>query len=98
MIEAGGSYQFGQGFDRLLVKIRHALRFIRYHQSPLPDAVLGCNASGTVIGVALLRLNAADREHEAAGCVAPIGAKGHYARHIESGGDLSGGSELDFVA
>ena len=45
-----------------------------------------------------LRLDAANCEHEAASGVAPIGAKRHHPRHVESGCDLAGCAEFDFVA
>ena len=48
--------------------------------------------------MALLRLDAADREHETARRIAPVGAQRHHARHIEAGDDLAGDADLDVVA
>ena len=60
--------------------------------------VLGGNAGGALARVALLGLDAADREHEAARRIAPVGAEGHDARHVEGRSDLAGDADLDAVA
>src|SRR5215471_11516351 len=44
------------------------------------------------------RLDTAKREHETARGVAPIGAKRHGARDIESRNDLAAGAETNLVA
>jgi hypothetical protein len=48
--------------------------------------------------VTALGLKAAEREHEAARCVAPIGAQRHGADDVEGRHDLAAGAELDAVA
>ena len=45
-----------------------------------------------------LGLQAAEREHEAARRVAPVGAERHGARHVERAHDLAAAAELDPVA
>ena len=39
--------------------------------------------------MAAQRLDAAEREHEAAGGIAPVGAQRHRARDVEGGDDLA---------
>ena len=46
----------------------------------------------------MLGLDAAHGKHEAARRVAPVGADGHDAGHVEGGGDFSGHSDLDLIA
>jgi hypothetical protein len=42
------------------VEVEHALGFVRYHQRALAQGVLGGDASRAFVGVAALRLDAAE--------------------------------------
>uniref|UniRef100_A0A1I8ACY5 Phenol hydroxylase n=1 Tax=Steinernema glaseri TaxID=37863 RepID=A0A1I8ACY5_9BILA len=49
-------------------------------------------------GMAALRLDAADGEHEAARRVHPVGAQGQHAGDVERADDLAGGADAHLVA
>src|SRR6516225_5703550 len=83
--QSGRSHQFAQGGERALVKLAHARGLVVDHEGPLAPRVLRRDAGWATIGMTGLRLNAAQREHEAAGCIAPIGSRRQQARDIESG-------------
>ena len=51
-----------------------------------------------LVGVAALRLDAADGEHEAACRVGPVGANGQHAGDVEGADNLAAGAQLDLVA
>ena len=55
-------------------------------------------AGRAVVGVAALRLDAADGEHKAARRVHPIGAEHQHAGDVERADDLAAGAYLDLVA
>ena len=71
---------------------------VGHDQRALARRVLGGDAGRAAVGVAGLRLDAADGEHEAARRVAPVGAERHDADDVEGGDDLAGGADLDAVA
>ncbi len=77
------------------MEVLHALGLARHHQRLLALRVLRRDAGRAVAGVAGLRLDAAEREHEAARRVAPVGAERHHARDVEGADDLAGAAELD---
>ncbi len=60
--------------------------------------ILCGDAGRAAVGVAAQRLDAAERKHEAARRIAPVGADRHRARKVEGGGDLAGRAEPDAVA
>src|SRR3546814_3373204 len=60
--------------------------------------VLGGDTGGAMVGVAAQRLDAAEREHEAARGVAPVRAHRHGAGDVEGAGDLAGRADPDAVA
>jgi hypothetical protein len=68
------------------------------HLSFTTGPVLRRDAHRTGVGVAALGLNAAERGHESARRVAPVGAQRHGAGDIEGRHDLAAGAELDAVA
>src|SRR5690242_11782859 len=56
----------------------------------LPAArILRRDAGRTTVGVTGLRLDAAEREHEAARRVAPVGAEREQTRYVDRGDDLA---------
>src|SRR5262249_949993 len=61
-------------------------------------AVLGRHPGRAAVGVAALGLDAAEREHEAARGVAPVGAERHGARNVEGGDDLAARADADALA
>ena len=75
-----------------------AIGLQRHHQSAAAHRVLRGDAGRTAIGVAAQRLDTAQREHEAARRIAPVGAERHGAGDIEGGRDLAGRADLDAVA
>ena len=61
----------------------------------LAHRVLRGDAGRAVTSVTGLRLDAAEREHEAARAIAPVGTERHHARHVEGADHLAGATELD---
>jgi diguanylate cyclase (GGDEF)-like protein len=82
----------------VLVKAVHPLGLVRHHQRLLAQRVLRGHAGGAFAGVAVLGLHAAQREHEAARAVAPVGAQRHHAGDVEGADDLAGAADADAVA
>ena len=66
MMESCGSDQFGKCFDGPGVEVGHTLRFVRDDNGALARRVLCRNPNRALVCVATLRLDAAEREHEAA--------------------------------
>ncbi|KAH2811221.1 hypothetical protein KXV85_005323, partial [Aspergillus fumigatus] len=97
MFEAGGGQQLGQRVQRGVVIIIDALGLVRHGQRAVAQRVLRGNAGRAAVGVAAQRLDATEREHEAARRVAPVRADRHRARHVESGRDLAGRADLDAI-
>ena len=98
VLQPGGLQQFAQGLQRFRMKVVDALGFVAHHQRVLADRVLRGDAGGAVAGVAGLGLQAAQREHEAARAVAPVGPQGQHAGHIKGGDHLAGATDFDAVA
>ena len=96
--KAGRSDKVGQRRQGVVVELAHACGLVVDHDRPLTPRILGRNAGGTTIGVTGLRLHAAEREHEAARCVAPIGAEREQPCHVEAGNHPSARSEVDSIA
>ena len=74
------------------------LELVRHHQCAAARWILRGDSGRAAIGVTVQRLNAAEREHEAARRIAPVGAERHGAGDVETGRDLAGCSDLDSVA
>jgi hypothetical protein len=66
MIKARGRRQFRQSFQRCMMEISYALRFVRHNQGALTTGILRRNTCRALIRMTGLRLNAANRKHEAA--------------------------------
>src|SRR5262249_17538707 len=66
----GGAHQLAQGRERALVKLAHPNRLVVDDESPLAPQILGGHAGRATIGMTGLRLDAAQRKHEAAGGIA----------------------------
>ena len=73
--EPGGGDQRGDRVDGVVVVVRDALRLVGNDEAALQSRVLCGNAGGTLVGVAAARLQAAERQHEAARGVGPVGAE-----------------------
>ena len=71
---------------------------VGHDERPLQLGVLGGHADRALVGVAALRLDAADGEHEAAGRVAPVGTERHRPGHRRGGDQLAAGADLHPVA
>ena len=96
--QASGLHQLLQGMQRLLVKVVHPVGFVRHHQRLLTQRVLRGYACGAGPGVAVLRLDAAQRKHEAACAIAPVGANGHQPRNVKRADHFAGTPDADPVA
>ncbi|MNP18880.1 hypothetical protein D3C76_1113810 [compost metagenome] len=79
------------------MEVVDALGLVRHHQRALAQGVLGGDAGRAFVGVATLRLDATDGEHETARRVGPVGTDGQHAGDIERADDLAAGAELDLV-
>ena len=60
VFQAGGGEHFGQGLEGVAVEVVDPLGLVRDHQGALAQGVLGGDAGGAFVGVAALRLDAAD--------------------------------------
>ena len=98
VLQARCRKHFGQGTQGIVVEVQHPLGFVRHHQRTLAQRVLRGHTGRALVGVAALRLNAADGEHEAARRVGPISANGQHAGNVERADDLAAGAQLDLVA
>ena len=67
--------QLGQRGERVVVELAHARGLVGDHERALAPWILRRDAGRATVGVAGLRLDAAEREHEAARRVAPVGAE-----------------------
>ena len=84
-----------QGEQGLLVKVVHPVGLVGHDQALLAQRVLGGDPGGAVPGVAVLGLDAAQREHEAARAVAPVGTQGHQASNVKSAHHLPRHADFD---
>src|SRR3954468_10212804 len=98
MFETGRGDQLGQRVQRRKVIIVHAVNLERHIERARPRRVLGRDAGRAAVVVAAQRLDAAEREHEAARRITVVRADRHGPRHVEGGGDLARGADLDAVA
>ena len=98
VIESSGGSQFNKRLNRRAMKIGNTLQFVRDDQRTLTRAILGGDTGWAAIGMAALRLDAAQREHEPAGGIAPVGSERHCACNIERRGDLSARADFDPIA
>ena len=98
VLQAGGLHQLLQRVQGLLVKVVHPLGLVGHHQRLLAQRVLGGDAGGALAGVAVLGLDAAQREHEAARAVAPVGAQRHQAGNVKGTHHLARRADADALA
>src|SRR6185503_16497055 len=64
MMQAGRGDKLFQGLERVLVEHLHALGFVRNVEFFPARWILRSHAGRTAVGMAVLRLDAAEREHE----------------------------------
>ncbi|MPN58565.1 hypothetical protein SDC9_206272 [bioreactor metagenome] len=98
MPEASGLNQLLQRMQGVLVEAGHARGLVGHDQRLLAHGVLRGDARGAGACVAALGLNAAQRHHEAAPRIAPIGTQGHHAGNVEGRDDLACRTDLDALA
>src|ERR1700692_2727591 len=98
MFEARGSDQLRPRMQGGVMIIVNPFELVRHHQRPSAAWILRGYAGRTAVGMTAQRLDAAEREHEAARRIAPVRADRHRARHVEGGRDLTGGADADAVA
>ena len=91
----GRLHQLLQREQRVLVEVVDAVGLVGTSSACCALRILRRHAGRAVAGVAGLRLDAAEREHEAARRVAPVGAEREHARDVEGADDLAGAAELD---
>src|SRR5215510_4581534 len=72
--QSSRTHQFAQGGERALVKLADASGLVVDHEGPLAPRILRRDAGWATVGMTGLRLDAAQRKHKAAGCIAPIGS------------------------
>lgn len=96
--DAGRRQHVRQRFHRILMEVIDALRLVRHHQRLLTQRILRRDAGRAVVGVAALRLDAADGEHKAARRIHPVGAEHQHAGDVKGADDLAAGANLDLVA
>ena len=87
--ETPGGDEFRENIQVCAGEIRDAVGLVRHVERAPAQEVLSRDASRTTVGVARERLNAAEREHEAASAVAPLRAKLHRPRDVEAAHDLA---------
>ena len=97
VLQARGLHQFLQRFQRVVVEAVDPLGLVGHHQRLLAHRVLRGHAGGAQAGVAGLGLHAAQREHEAARRIAPVGAQRHHPRDVEGADHLAGATQLDVL-
>src|SRR5262245_30979792 len=78
-------HQLAQGGERALVKLADASGLVVNNEGPLAPRILRRDSGWATVGMTGLRLDAAQRKHKAAGCIAPIGSERQQARDIETG-------------
>ena len=98
VVQPGSLYQLLERMHGVAVKVGHACGLVGHHQRFLAQWVLCGDARGAVTGMAGLGLDAAQRQHETAPCIAPVGAQRHHAGNVKRRNHLGCGSELDAVA
>src|SRR3546814_13074220 len=92
MLQPGGRDHLGQRQQRVAVIVKDPLGLVGNDQSALPDGVLRSDAGGPAVGVARQRLDAANREPEAA--PGKIGSASCRERVCQSVKDSWGSGEL----
>ena len=60
MFKACGRRQFRQGMQGIVMEMGHAFGLVAHHQCALSAFILGCHACGAAVGMAGLRLDAAN--------------------------------------
>src|SRR5262249_47561640 len=83
--QARRAYRLAQRGKRIAVKLAHANVLVVDHERALAPEILRRHAGRATVGMASLRLDATQRKHESAGCIAPIGAERQQARDVETG-------------
>src|SRR6266446_6422180 len=83
--QSSRTHQLAQGGERALVKLADASGLVVDHESPLAPRILRRDAGWATVGMTGLRLDAAQRKHEATGCIAPVGSERQQAGDIETG-------------
>src|SRR5262249_22138895 len=83
--QSSRTHQLAQGGERALVKLADASGLVVDHEGPLAPRILRRDAGWATVGMTGWRLDAAQRKHKAAGCIAPIGSERQQARDIETG-------------
>ena len=75
VLAPGRSDHFHQGRDRILVKVINPLRLVGDDQAALPPRIRGRNPGRAGIVVAMKGLHTAQRKHESARRIDPVGTK-----------------------
>ncbi|MNG93246.1 hypothetical protein D3C79_522030 [compost metagenome] len=95
VLQACGSQHLGQCVQCVAVEAGHPLGLVWHHQGALAQRILGRHAGRALVGVAALRLNAANGKHEAACRVDPVSADGQYAGNVEGADDFARRANAD---
>src|SRR3569623_3387048 len=89
MLKPCGCDQLSERAHHGAVIIRNAHSLVLAHARAATARILGRDASRAAVGVAAQRLDAAQCKHEAARGIAPVRAKRHRPRYVESSRDLA---------
>ena len=73
--ETRGSSHFRERSQRIAMKAPNPLCLVWHDQGPLAQGVLRGNADRTAVSMAGKRLDASEREHEAAPRIGPVGTQ-----------------------
>src|SRR5262249_1976541 len=85
MSQSRRARQLAQRSERALVKSVHACGLVFDHEGSLAPRILRRNPGGATVRMTGLRLDTAQRKHETARCIAPIGPKRQQTRDIKGG-------------
>ena len=98
MFQTSCAQQLPQRFERVAMELMHTGGFVGHVEFAPARRVLRGDARRAAAGVTALRLDTAQREHEAARGVAPVRAHRERARDIERTGDAPRRADAHTVA
>src|SRR3546814_8635495 len=84
MLQPSRAQQVAQRLDSVLVELEHARGLVPGVELAPAFRILGGDAGGAMVGVAAQRLDAAEREHEAARGVAPVRRSEEHTSELQS--------------
>ena len=92
--ETRSSSHFCERSQRIAMKAPDPLCLVRHDQGPLAQGVLRGNADRTAVRMAGKRLDASEREHEAASGIGPVGTQPEDRGNVEGTDDFAGRADF----